>query len=254
MLNKGFILPFFRVALATTALLILQSCASLDQIEGTYDPFEPVNRKVYVFNDFIDKNIAKPVAQTYETYIPNPVQLGVHSFFGNIDDFSIALNDFLQLKGEQGISDSVRFTINSTIGLLGIFDLATDMGFAKHNEDLNQTLGYWGVPDGPFIMLPLLGAYNLRSATSAYAYAYAQAQSKVFTPIASIKNSQIRNSLMVLDFFDTRVHLLLASDILDIAALDSYSYMRESYTQRQRSLIDDGNPSEDEFDELDELD
>ena len=248
MLNKGFILPFFRVALATTALLILQSCASLDQIEGTYDPFEPVNRKVYVFNDFIDKNIAKPVAQTYETYIPNPVQLGVHSFFGNIDDFSIALNDFLQLKGEQGISDSVRFTINSTIGLLGIFDLATDMGFAKHNEDLNQTLGYWGVPDGPFIMLPLLGAYNLRSATSAYA------QSKLFTPIALITNSQIKDSLTVLDFFDTRVHLLLASDILDIAALDPYSYMRESYTQRQQSLIDDGDPSEDEFNELDLLD
>ncbi len=248
MFLKGFILPFLKLISASLVGILLLSCSSNNYLSHEKDPFEPLNRKTYAFNNSIDENIARPIAKAYEKHIPQPIQTGVHNFYGNLEDILISGNNLLQLKFKDAATDVGRFTINSTVGVLGIFDLASDYGLKKHNEDLNQTLGYWGVPDGPYLVLPLLGSYNLRGAVSA------AVQTSQFAPLNLIQNNNVRNGMFILDFFDTRVQLLLASDILDSAALDPYSYVRESFIQRQLNLIHDGNPPEEDFDELDFLD
>lgn len=244
-MHKTFLL---KSIILTLSLLLLSACSNNQLVKEDYDPLEPLNRKIYAFNDFFDRTIARPIAQAYNDYIPDPIQTGVFNFYSNVDDASVALNDLLQLKGQQALQDTTRLLINSSIGILGLIDFATDMGFPKHDEDLNQTLGYWGAPDGPYLMMPFLGPYNVRSLVSA------SLDTTYINPLYYIETVSVRDNLLILDFFNTRVHLLLASEMLDMAALDPYIYVRESFRQSQKSKINDGREIEPEEDDLDLLD
>ena len=146
-------------ALALGAAVLLSGCATT---ANPKDPFEKFNRAMFSFNDTVDRVALKPAATAYKNVTPTFVQTGVNNFFGNLTDLWSSLNNFAQLKGQDGLNDFMRFAVNSTLGLAGVLDIATPAGMRKHNEDLGQTLGYWGVPSGPYLMLPLLGPSTVR--------------------------------------------------------------------------------------------
>ena len=199
------------------------------------DPLEPLNRGVYKFNDAVDQAVFKPVAKGYKAVLPNPVRTGVGNFFANIDDALIAVNNLLQFKFGAALSDVGRLLTNTTIGVGGLFDVASGFGLEKHNEDFGQTLGYWGIGDGPFLMLPLLGPSNVRDTVGLAAYYY-------LDPVWNLSHIPTRNTLGAIRVVDRRARLLDAEKILDEAALDPYTFLRDAYIQQRRNLIYDGNP------------
>jgi len=216
---------------AAALFLSLAGCATTDP----RDPLEPLNRSIYHFNDAVDKAVVKPVAQGYKKVLPQPVRTAVTNFFSNIDDMLIALNNLLQFKFRDAASDVARVAFNTTFGIAGLFDVATSFGLEKHNEDFGQTLGYWGIGDGPFLMLPLLGPSNLRDAIGLAAYYR-------LDPVLNLDHVPTRNTLSALRFIDRRARLLDAEKVLDEAALDPYTFLRDAYIQHRRSLVYDGNP------------
>jgi phospholipid-binding lipoprotein MlaA len=238
--------------------LILQGCATLDHPADTNDPLERYNRSMYKFNDTVDKYLLKPVAQGYDTVTPDPVQKGVSNFFSNLDDVVVIVNDLLQLKPIQMASDTGRFIINSSIGLFGLIDWASDMGLEKHQEDFGQTLGYWGVPAGPYFILPFLGPSTIRDtggllADANYLDPELRAVEKGFPPPQRDPESLVWN-MVLLDAIDTRAKLLKTEKILDEAALDPYVFLREAWLQRRNYLVNDGAVNhDDEFFNEDEL-
>jgi phospholipid-binding lipoprotein MlaA len=199
------------------------------------DPLEPMNRGIYKFNDGVDKAVLKPVAQGYKAVLPSPVRTGVTNFFSNIDDLFVAANNLLQFKLNAAASDVGRIIANTTFGIAGIFDVASGWGMEKHNEDFGQTLGYWGVGDGPFLMLPLLGPSNVRDSAGLLIY-------YKLDPVVHLHNIPLRNSLIALRFVNRRANLLDAEKVLDEAALDPYTFLRDAYIQQRRNLIYDGSP------------
>jgi phospholipid-binding lipoprotein MlaA len=196
---------------------------------------EPINRGIYKFNDAVDKAVVKPVAQGYKAVLPSPVRTGVTNFFSNIDDLLIAVNNVLQFKLDKAASDVARVIANTTFGIGGLFDVATSFGLEKNNEDFGQTLGYWGVGDGPFLMLPILGPSNVRDTVGLAAYYQ-------LDPVINLDNVATRNALSGLRFVDRRARLLDAEKVLDEAALDPYTFLRDAYIQHRRSEVYDGNP------------
>ena len=199
------------------------------------DPLEPMNRAIYKFNDTTDKAVLKPVAQGYKSVVPSPIRTSVTNFFSNIDDLFVVANNLLQFKFNDAASDVGRIITNTTFGVGGIFDVATGWGMEKHNEDFGQTLGHWGVGDGPFLMLPFLGPSNVRDSVGLLAYYR-------LDPVLHLHNIPARNSLTALRFVNRRANLLDAEKVLDEAALDPYTFLRDSHIQQWRSLIYDGNP------------
>ena len=199
------------------------------------DPMEPLNRGIYKFNDTVDEAVMKPVAKGYKAVLPNPVRTSVGNFFANIDDALIAVNNLLQFKFSQAASDVARLIANTTFGIGGLFDVATSFGLEKHNEDFGQTLGYWGIGDGPFLMLPFLGPSNVRDTVGLAAYYQ-------LDPVWNLSHVPTRNTLGTLRVIDHRARLLDAEKVLDEAALDPYTFLRDAYIQHRRNLIYDGNP------------
>ena len=199
------------------------------------DPLEPMNRAVYKFNDTFDDAIAKPVAGAYKDLLHVEIRSRVSNFFSNIQDILIGANNVLQGKFQEGIEDWARFAFNSTIGLLGIHDVASDMGIEKHNEDFGQTFGRWGVGSGPYLILPFLGSSTVRDGVGTAVDYY-------FAPLTEVRPYDLRDFLYVLYFVNTRAELLDASNLLEQAALDRYTFQRDAYLQRRRSLIYDGSP------------
>ncbi len=191
------------------------------------DPIEGFNRAMFNFNEGLDNALFKPVAKGYRAVVPGPVDKGVSNFFGNINDVVTAVNGLLQFEVKQGGSDIARVLINSTIGIFGLFDVATGMGFKKHNEDFGQTLGRWGVGNGPYLVLPLLGPSTVRD-TIGFAV-----DNQAFDPMYKIDHIPTRNSLLVTEAIDTRADLLGASNVLEKAALDRYEFLKESYLQKR---------------------
>ena len=221
--------------LAWIALLAaLAGCASTAERDAR-DPFEPLNRSVYRFNDKVDQVIAQPVARTYQRVVPGEVRDRVRNFFGNIGDFFIGVNNFLQGKFEDGVSDWARVAFNTTVGLFGIHDVATDMGYEKHNEDFGQTLGRWGAGTGPYLVLPFLGSSDLRDGIGTGADIYTD-------PLGEVRPYHLQYGLWALRFTQLRADLLDASRILEEASLDKYVFQRDAYLQRRRSLVYDGHP------------
>jgi phospholipid-binding lipoprotein MlaA len=213
---------------------VLVGCATTGEGDPR-DPFEPWNRGVYRFNEKVDEKIARPVATAYRKIIPDEIRSRVRNFFANLADPFIGVNNFLQGKFEEGVGDWARFAFNSTIGLFGIHDVATDMGLEKHNEDFGQTFGRWGVGPGPYLVLPILGSSTLRDGVGTGLDLYTD-------PITEVRPYHLQYGLVGLRLTQTRADLLDASRILDEAALDKYTFQRDAYLQRRRSLIYDGRP------------
>jgi phospholipid-binding lipoprotein MlaA len=227
---------------ALLAVLAASGCASSPDADPR-DPFEPMNRAVYKFNDGFDDYFAKPVAGAYRKLLHVEIRSRVGNFFSNLQDIMIGANNVLQGKFQEGIEDWARFAFNSTVGLAGIHDVASEMGIEKHNEDFGQTFGRWGAGSGPYLILPILGSSSLRDGIGTVADLYA-------APLPHVRPIALRNSLYGLYFLNTRSELLAASDILEQAALDRYTFQRDAYLQRRRSLIHDGSPPRERLEEV----
>jgi len=231
----------FKRIIVVILLLVVGGCASTN-IESTdpADPWEGFNRKMYSFNKGLDKVIAKPLTLGYKAITPDFLETGVSNVFDNIRDIPNFLNNLLQGKGMNSISDLTRFIVNSTLGIGGLWDPASSMGLTKHDEDFGQTLASWGVSDGPYLMLPLFGPSTLRDAAAL------PVDSK-FNPISYIDDNGTRYQLTLLDLIDQRSALLSFEDQLE-SATDEYTFVRDVYLQNRKFKVFDGNiPMDDDF-------
>ena len=216
-------------------ILLAGGCASTGEERDPRDPWEGLNRGVYKFNDTFDEYLARPVARAYVSVLHQEIRTRIGNFFSNLQDPLISLNNLLQGKFEDGVNDFARFAFNSTFGLLGIHDVATDWGLEKHNEDFGQTFGRWGAGAGPYLVLPVLGSSTLRDGIGL-------GFDWTLDPMSEIRPINLRNSLVAVRGINLRADLLEASRILEEAALDRYVFQRDAYLQRRRSLIYDGRP------------
>jgi len=228
--------PWRRAAQAAACALVLASagCATGPNANPK-DPLEPLNRSISRFNDVVDDNLLKPVATGYRDTAPEVVQTGVRNFFNNLSDIWSTVNNGFQLKGRDTAESLMRVVVNSTIGIYGLFDVATAIGLERHPEDFGQTLGYWGVPDGPYVVLPFLGPSTLRDTAGL----------PVDTSTDVVRNLDhvpTRNSALALRIVEKRADLLKTTELLGEASLDKYSFTRDAYLQYRRSQIYDGNP------------
>jgi phospholipid-binding lipoprotein MlaA len=221
------------LAAAAGASLLLSGCASTNP----KDPFEKFNRAMFSFNDTVDRVALKPTATVYKKVTPSFVQTGVGNFFGNLSDLWSSLNNFAQLKGQDGLNDFTRFAVNSTFGLVGVLDVATPAGLRKHNEDLGQTLGYWGVPSGPYLMLPILGPSTVRDTAALPGDFWGD-------PWTHVNDIPWRNGGILLRAVAQRAAVLDASNLLEDAALDRYEFIRDGYLQRRASKVLDNDKAE----------
>ena len=218
--------------------LLLGGCASAPNgVNNPADPLESFNRNVFAFNESVDKHVMRPVAEGYDKVMPEPVKNGVSNFFSNLGDVVVILNDLLQFKFAQAAQDLSRFVYNTPFGLAGLMDVATPMGLPKHHEDFGQTLGSWGVGDGPFLVLPFLGPSTLRDTSG-------MVGDWQYAPALQVEDDSTRYSLITLNAVDVRYKLLKASRIVDEAALDRYSFVRDAYLQYRHNQIHDGQPPE----------
>ena len=217
-----------RHVFAMMVLAFASGCATTNG--DPRDPLEGFNRGVYRFNEQFDEWLAKPVARTYVKVLHQEIRTRIANFFSNLGDPLIGVNNFLQGKFEDGVNDWARFAFNSTFGLLGIHDVASEWGFEKHNEDFGQTFGRWGTGPGPYLILPLLGSSTLRDGLGTGLDIW-------LDPMGEIRPINLRNSLIVLRATNLRADLLEASRILEEAALDKYVFQRDAYLQRRQSLV-----------------
>lgn len=226
-----------RLLAPLAALLLASGCATVGPADDR-DPIEGLNRAIFSFNEGVDDVLLKPLASGYKAIAPQPVDKGVTNFFGNMQDVVTTVNDLLQLKIDKALSDAGRVAINTTLGILGLFDFATDMGLEKRKEDFGQTLGYWGVGNGPYLVLPILGSSTLRDAVGIWVDVN-------FDPLLNLDRTHIadvrtRNALIALKTVDARADLLSASRVLEEAALDKYDFIKEGYFQTREDSIHDG--------------
>lgn len=229
-------------------LLLLQACATVPGGANVgvdpRDPWERWNRGVYGFNDAVDSTVLKPVATAYQKVMPSIVRRGVDNFFGNFGDAWSMVNNLLQGKVENGLRDMFRVTTNTVFGLGGLLDIATEMRLDRQGEDFGQTLGYWGVGSGPYVVLPLLGPSTLRDTSALPLDTYV-------SPNLVVNDSAAKAGLTTLGVVNLRANLLGASRMLDDVALDKYNFTRDAYLQRRRNQVFDGNPppeAEERFD------
>lgn len=239
-MSRGFRNRFCRQAVSASLALMLVGCASVPEgYRDPRDPWESYNRAVTRFNDDFDRDIYRPVARGYKKVTPRFVDVGVTNFFGNQLDVMSAINNLLQLKLGPAASDLGRVAVNSTIGLLGVIDVASDLDMPKHREDFGQTLGYWNVGPGPYLVWPILGPKTVRDSFGLVADWYS-------TPVAYMDPFELRMGMAVLYAVDTRADLLGASDVLEEAALDPYEFTRDAYLQKRLNDIHDGEPPREE--------
>jgi phospholipid-binding lipoprotein MlaA len=237
-------------------IMMTSGCTSTpSRITEPRDPLEPFNRAVFRFNSDFDKAFYQPVARGYRAITPEPVDRGITNFFNNIADVTSFVNNVLQFKMSRAGSDVGRLFINSTVGVLGFYDVATNVGLPSYKEDFGQTLGYWGLDSGAFIMLPFLGPSSVRDA-------FGEA-GDIFTdplfnldPVFKVDNDGVYWGLVGLRAIDRRANLLTVGEILEEAAIDPYSFLRDAYLQRRHYRVHDGNPPviEGEGDFWDEID
>ena len=227
------------LGVALSALLALGGCASGPNAKPQ-DPLEPLNRGIYRFNDSVDRTVLKPVATAYRDYTPGPLRTGINNFFGNLRDVWSGFNALLQARPAEAGEDFARVGVNTVLGLGGVLDVASEMGFERTTLDFGLTLGRWGVPDGPYLVLPILGPSTLRDTVALKADFAAD-------PVGNVDHVASRNELRVLRAVDQRAGLLRAGELIEEAALDPYGFMRDSYLQRRHSQM--GRPdAEERFD------
>ena len=209
-------------------------CATVQGPPDPQDPWEGFNRSMFELNQTLDKALIRPVAEFYQKVTPDPVDRAVTNFFGNLNDVLVVMNDLLQFKIEQAVSDLGRIVANTTFGVLGLFDVATRFGLEKHDEDLGQSMGYWGMDTGPYLVLPILGPSSLRD-TVGRAGEFAVSPLDVF-------DGPARWTLRGVHAVDSRADLLSVTRIAETAALDEYVFVRDAYLQRRQYLVYDGDP------------
>jgi phospholipid-binding lipoprotein MlaA len=216
----------------------LAACASIPPGAGTNpaDPWEVYNRHMFDINDRVDRAVFKPVAQAYEAVLPQDVRVCVNNMFLNLLEPVNAINNLLQGKPSEAMSDLCRLAVNSTVGLFGCFDVAAKAGAPRSNEDFGQTLGRWGLQPGPYFVLPLLGPSSVRD-TFGRLFDFLGTD-----PLWYIQDIPVRNTLVGVRLVDTRASLLPAEKVLEAAALDRYQFVRDAYLQLRRNLVYDGNP------------
>ena len=224
-----------RMSCVAFIVLLMSGCATT--ANNPKDPYESFNRAMFAVNEGVDV-VLKPVAQGYDNAAPLPVKAGVGNFFGNLKDAWTAVNNFLQGKGQDGASDVGRVLVNTTIGIGGIFDVASEMGLEKHSEDFGQTLGTWGVADGPYFYWPLIGPRTTRDT-------FGWAVDGFADPVVGLNDVGVRNSLLGVRLIDIRASLLPTDKIVEQAAFDKYNYIRDAYLQHRRSEIADGKLAQD---------
>ncbi|MFM0503683.1 MlaA family lipoprotein [Paraburkholderia caffeinilytica] len=225
-----------QTAAFALAAVTLAGCTTV-QTPTKGDPLEGLNRTIFTVNDKLDQYALKPVAKGYVWATPQPVRDSVTNFFSNIGDVYIAANNLLQLKITDGVEDIMRIVINTTFGVGGLFDVATLAKLPKHDNDLGLTLGHYGVPAGPYLVLPLFGPSTVRDAVGSIGNYYVN-------PLSYIHPDGLSWALYGLNVVNTRANLLNASDVLEGAALDKYSFVRNAYLQRRQYLLSDGKQSE----------
>jgi len=226
-----------RALCLVTLLAALQGCATVEGSGASADPRDPwesMNRKVFAFNEKLDEGLMRPVAQAYVSWVPSFVRTGVSNFMGNLGDVWTTVNASLQLKGQVAVESFMRVAVNSTFGLYGVLDLASEAGIPKRKEDMGQTLGHWGVNSGPYVMLPVLGPSTLRDA-AAYPIDWQATPSQYF-------QGGTRTAVMVINTTNTRANLLQATDALKQASLDPYTFVRDGWLQKRQNDVFDGNP------------
>lgn len=218
-------------------LFLLTGCATNKTIDDDFDraevievdPYEELNRKIFGFNTNVDKYLTRPISDAYLWITPQFVQTGIANFFNNLQDINVILNDVMQGKIQQGAEDSGRFLVNTTVGLAGLMDVAVELGLDKNNEDFAQTLAVWGVPQGPYLIIPLLGSMTTRGVPGA-----------VFDTVAN-PGTYIGFPIQIVQMLNARANAKGALQFIDEAALDSYVFTRESFLQYRKHLITDGN-------------
>jgi phospholipid-binding lipoprotein MlaA len=226
----------FQTATIAMAVATLAACSTV-QTPTKGDPFEGFNRTVFTVNDKLDTYALKPVAKGYVWATPQPVRDSVTNFFSNIGDVYIAANNLLQLKITDGVEDIMRIVINTVFGVGGLFDVATLAKLPKHDNDLGLTLGHYGVPSGPYLVLPLFGPSTVRDAVGSIGNYYVN-------PLSYIHPDGLSWALYGLNVVNTRANLLNVGDVLEGAALDKYSFVRNAYLQRRQYLLSDGKRSQ----------
>ncbi|MCB1868348.1 MAG: VacJ family lipoprotein [Gammaproteobacteria bacterium] len=231
-----------RTSLTALVFLFLTGCASTSEFADPRDPWEGFNRAMYSFNEAIDNALVKPLAKGYKAVVPVPVDRGITNFFSNLGDIGSAINNLLQFKLSRAGSDLGRVAFNTTLGLLGFFDVATNMNLPRYGEDFGQTLGVWGSSPGPYIVLPLLGPSSGRDAIGLVVDWFTD-------PVSYIEDDSVRIGLQSLWFVDRRADLLSASKLVEQAALDPYEFVRNAYLQKRRHDVFDGNPPPEPDDE-----
>ena len=216
------------------SLLVLQGCATV-QTADARDPWESMNRSVYQFNEAVDTVAIRPAAQLYVKALPSFVRTGVSNFLGNLGDVWSMANSALQLKGQATVETLMRIHVNTFLGLGGLLDVATEMRLEKRKEDFGQTLGYWGVKPGPYVVLPLLGPSTLRDSLALPLDMQGDASQR-------FSDEATRNALTATRILDIRSGLLQTVDVVKAASLDPYTFVRDGYLQKRRNDIYDGNP------------
>lgn len=232
-MNKNFYLGrLVRRSAAGVALVALATGCATGPDANPRDPLEPFNRGVSRFNDAVDEAVLKPVATTYVNVTPSPIRTGVSNFFGNLADLWSSVNAGLQLRPRESVENLMRFSVNTVFGLGGLLDIASEAGIPRTRIDFGQTLGRWGLPAGPYVVLPILGPSSVRDTAGLVVDSAAD-------PVGDINNIPNRNSLYALRAVDTRARLLGATNVLEGAALDKYSFTRDLYLNRRQSQVDD---------------
>jgi phospholipid-binding lipoprotein MlaA len=230
---------FVRHALAVVLLATISGCATTGE-RNPADPFEPANRGVFRFNDAIDRAAVKPVARAYRDYVPSLMQKGVGNFFNNLSYPGTVINLLLQGKIAEAGEGTARFVLNTTLGWGGIFDVAAGASLPEHDEDLGQTLGKWGVPAGPFLMVPLLGPSSVRDLPSSIA-------TRLLEPLYWFNLGNAKWGAFALNFVDARARLLVLEPTLE-RVYDRYAFIRDAFLQRRQFQVYDGNPPEEPLD------
>jgi phospholipid-binding lipoprotein MlaA len=243
-MTSGLQLNSMKMMLLSLLLILFIASHTAKADDAITDPWQSFNRSVFEFNETLDRNVAKPVAQGYRAVTPQFVDTGITNFFSNLEDVLIVVNDVFQLKPLQALSNTGRFLINSTVGLFGFFDVASHLGLTKHNEDLGQTLGYWGVGAGPYVMLPFLGPSNVRDTFG-----------RIGDSMTDLGYSQIADTaaqnrgLFLLRFADLRADLIATEGLI---TGERYTFFRSFYMQRRAYLVADGVFNDEFGDEFDE--
>jgi phospholipid-binding lipoprotein MlaA len=227
------LVSILKIVSISLSMLFLSACATTGGLDER-DPWEGFNRGVYSFNETIDNIIFEPVGKVYDVLTPDIIDEGISNFFGNLNQLSVIANDLLQFKFDQAANDTVRLFLNSTIGLFGFFDVASEGNLYSSDEDFGQTLAHWGVGSGPYLVVPLFGPTTVRDSTSLVV------DKTLLNPVTYIDDDLSLAGLLTLNYVDFKSDILSTTDLIKEAALDEYDFVKNAYFKKRANQISGG--------------